>query len=85
MSSDQFSSNRVIYYNSVTDCLAPTQHTDVTEVTIKISIMESSFLSSDLERGLIYQGSNFNVDILYSLLPLILLLGKITREIPDDF
>ena len=71
MSSDQFSSNRVIYYNTVTYCPAPTQHTD-------FSIMETFLPISD--RGLIYQGANFNVDILYSLLPFILFLGKNTIE-----
>ena len=29
VSSDQFSSNRVIYYNTVTDCPAPKQHTQL--------------------------------------------------------
>ena len=72
MSSDQFSSNRVIYYNTVTYWPATTQHTDFS------IIMETVLPSSD--RGLIYQGANFNVDILYSLLPFILFLGKNTIE-----
>ena len=35
-----------------------------------------SFLNSRADRGIIYQGTDFSVDILYSLLPVIMFLGR---------
>ena len=35
-----------------------------------------SFLNSRADRGIIYQGTDFSVDILYSLLPVIIFLGR---------
>ena len=38
-----------------------------------------SFLNSRADRGIIYQGTDFSVDVMYSLLPVIIFLGMVGK------